>query len=239
MIDDFFKKIIINKGITNKLFLKRNFGYGGNKTNVHYVDLGEYIIYLYGYDHICERRDMQEISEKIVRDFVRNKPVNRLFLIYVFSNKIDVKYRSYEFLGLYRFEFNELGYLKKENFNRILTPFYYPSYEEGKGYIPYLQYDFIRNNDLNDLNDLNSIREDDYNTSNYIIDNMKLLLMEKLKNNTNLKEEFTSLINNLDVLEVLLYKTSFEYENIENKQTILNESRKITDAFIGIMNDGE
>ena len=110
MIDDFFEKKIINKGITNKLFLKRNFGYSGIKSNVHYVVLEEYIIYLYGYDLYADRIPsvydyyaMRKISQKMHDDFEIDELKNKYIIIYQYSTKVQVSERIYEYLGLFKY----------------------------------------------------------------------------------------------------------------------------------------
>ncbi len=168
----------------------------------------------------------------------RDELINKKFLIFK-CDDITVKPRKYEFLGQYELDKNNTNDETYENiYIKInddidLIPFYYPSYDRYENkYVPYIQYDFFRS--YEDTNDDNEISIDEYNTSNYIIDNMRLILMEA-RNNYELDMN-SNFFKTLDELEQKLYSISLRDDNIEySPNMMLEESLKVTKEFIKMM----
>ena len=162
---------------------------------------------------------------------------SRTFLIFSYENKGNEE-RTYVYRGAYK-PSEENKNNKEQNKYEIckyslkLIPFYYPSYDRYENkYFPYIQYDFFRS--YEDTNDDIEISLDEYNTSNYIIDNMRLILMEA-RNNYELDMN-SNYFKTLDELEQKLYSISFRDDNIEySPNMMLEESLKVTKEFIKIM----
>ena len=204
-----------------------------------------------GYTNYFEN---DKFIEKINTEEEYTYPKNyysRTFLIFSYENKGNEE-RTYVYRGAYK-PSEENKNNKEQNKYEIckyslkLIPFYYPSFEEFKEngeiireYVPYIQYDYYRTDNEERMNDL-TIGMEELNMSNYIIDNMRVILLSSL--NEKMKDEVDYLYL-LDDLEERLYNESFENSNYIDDEhnvlvkdtSILEISKKITMHFIDVMN---
>ncbi len=171
----------------------------------------------------------------------------KTYLFFNFSEEDG--FRIYNFVGQYKFgDSKDNRNIYKKTYEPFkLIPFYYPSFEEYeengeiiREYVPYIQYDYYRTDNEESMNDL-TIGMEELNMSNYIIDNMRVILMSTL--NEKMKDEVDYLYL-LDDLEERLYNESFENSNYIDDEhnvlvkdtSILELSKKITMHFIDVMN---
>lgn len=233
----------------NRNFLWKYFGHYEYEKSCYKCDIGFYHIRILmpdsKYKNIIDGNYMYEYKDenyKYIDDY-RNKT----YLFFSFINEGD--FRIYNFVGQYKFEDKEdnRNIYKKTDEPFQLIPFFYPSYDKYKTdkpeYVASLCYDYYRTDDVECMNDL-TIGTKELNMSNYIMDNMRLIMMTTLKEHIN---QYKFFLDKLDVLEEKIYEKSFNYpikkehnllpthENIIH--SIINESYEITKGFISIISE--